>query len=52
MINQVFFKSINELYYRCIAAGFSGSYEEFLKMNIGQVMPYLNISSSDNTTEH
>ena len=51
MVNQIFFKSITDLYYRCMAAGFSGTYEDFLKMSIGQVLAYINITP-DNTTEH
>lgn len=52
MINQIFFKSLKDLYSICIKAGFSGTYEDFLNMNMGQVFAYINIFASGDYTEH
>lgn len=52
MINQIFFKKVADLYPICKLGGFSGSLDEFMTLNIGQVFAYINIYMSGDFTEH
>lgn len=52
MIQKIYFKNIPDLYVVCQEAGFLGTYEEFLNLNIGQVFAYINILTFGSKVEN
>lgn len=52
MVNKIYFKKITDLYPICKQAGFQGSIEDFMRLNIGQVFAYVNIVILGDYTEH